>query len=56
MNLYRRLSEIGMAHHYECSKDCIGRQYELDMCMEILDWVREFIVEKGLKNEPVEEA
>lgn len=56
MNLYRRLSEIGMAHHYECDRSCIGRQYELDMCMEILDWVREFIVEKGLKNEPIEEA
>jgi len=24
--------------------------------MEILDWVREFIVEKGLKNESIEEA
>ena len=50
MNLYQKLSDIGLCHHYECDASCVGRINELDMCLEILEWVREYVVEKGLKG------
>lgn len=42
-DIYTLLNEIGLVHHFECESSCAGKRFELDCCIELLEYFRDLI-------------
>lgn len=42
-DIYTLLDEIGLVRHFDCDSTCVGKRFELDACIELLEYFRDLI-------------